>query len=127
MKKKSKDPYLSELDALGDLTPDEPTDLNVSVEPPTGEEEFSPPEAAPENLEGTGGLVSNVPVPVVVVIGQKQISVKDLLQFRTGQIVEIGSPTSGAVDLMVGGKILARGELVEIEGKLGVRILKMIK
>ena len=120
---KKKDPYLSELDALGELPEEEPTDVNFKSPVP---EPRMKEDGVPLGSE-TLSVASDVPVQVVVVLGRKEISMKELVELRTGQIVELDKVPNEAVDLVVGGKIFAKGELVEIEGKLGIRILKMLK
>lgn len=112
---KEKDPYLSELDALEDLEPEEePTDVRPAS---------SPPELNP----GAFTMANDVPIQLVVVMGRKEMTLKDLMDLRSGQIVELESVPHEAVDLVVGGKVMAKGELVEIDGKLGVRVVKLLK
>lgn len=72
------------------------------------------------------GLAADVPVQVVAVLGKRSFSVQDLMKFHVGQVVDLYRPANETVDLVVGGKIVAKGELVSIDGKLGVRIVKLI-
>ena len=139
--KKKEDPYLSELDAIDDLG-EEP--------PPTGEEptrvDFPAPPAETEGdpeetTEGGGrpavagqvpvkeilGLSPDIPVHLVAVIGKKGVTVKDLLALRMGQVIDFERAPTEAVDLVVAGQVIGKGELVEIDGKLGIRILKLLK
>ncbi|MBI2066632.1 MAG: FliM/FliN family flagellar motor switch protein [Deltaproteobacteria bacterium] len=126
---KEKDPYLSELDALDTdhqfPSDEEATDVQMGQPPPFSEEGAEGPiEEAPHE---SVSLASDVPVQLVVVLGRKEVTVKDLVDFKKGQVVELNKVANEAVDLVAGGKVIAKGELVEIEGKLGVRILKMLK
>lgn len=121
---KGKDPYLSELDALGELTPEEPTDIHLENPPLPAEE--TPPTEGPAATEAMA-VAADVPVDVVVVLGRKGITMKDLMELKSGQVVELDRMPNEAVDLVVGGKVFAKGELVEIEGKLGARVLKIVK
>ena len=73
------------------------------------------------------GLTADVPVQVVAVLGKKSIAMRDLLKLHMGDVIDLGRPASEAVDLVASGKLLAKGELVEIDGRLGVRIVKMLK
>lgn len=123
---KTKDPYLSELDQLDDLEPpeEEPTDFHLESPPapePTGEE--TAPEGGEEVLKVAGG----VPVSLVVVLGRKELTMKDLMELKIGQVVELNRVPQEAVDLVVSGRVIAKGELVEIDGKMGVRVLKILK
>lgn len=87
-------------------------------------------------IEGSveGGLIdeavslsSDVPVKLVAVLGKKQIVLKDLLKMKVGQTIDLDRPPNEFIDLTANGKLVAKGELVEIDGKLGVRIIKMLK
>jgi len=72
-------------------------------------------------------LAPDVPVQVIAVMGKRGISVKELMELRMGQVIDLKRPPNETVDIVVNGKLFARGELVEIDGKLGVRILKLAK
>lgn len=72
-------------------------------------------------------LASDVPVQVIAVMGKRGISVKELMELRMGQVIDLKRPPNETVDIVVNGKLFARGELVEIDDKLGVRILKLSK
>ncbi|MDO8527190.1 MAG: FliM/FliN family flagellar motor switch protein [Deltaproteobacteria bacterium] len=72
-------------------------------------------------------MSDDVPVRLVAVLGRKKIVLKDLLRLKVGQAIDFERPPNEFVDLVANGKLVARGELVEIDGKLGVRIIKMLK
>lgn len=120
---KKKDPYLEELEKIDDLEEgeEEPEEeaTKVDFELPPSEEE------AP--LKEILGLSPDIPVQMVVVMGRKAVTVKDLLGLRMGQVIEMDKMPAEAVDLVANGKIIGKGELVEVDGKLGVRVLKLFK
>lgn len=72
-------------------------------------------------------MSKDIPVQLVAVIGRTTISVKDLMSCQMGQVIDLGRPPSETVDIVASGKLFARGELVDIDGKLGVRIVKLVK
>ena len=72
-------------------------------------------------------ISEDVPVKLTAVLGKKEMALKDLLQFKVGHTIDLERPANEFVDLMANGKVVARGELVELDGKLGVRIIKMLK
>ncbi len=72
-------------------------------------------------------LTADLPVQVVAVIGKKTITMQELLAMEPGQLIEFGLPVTEVVDLVANGKLIARGELVEIDSRLGVKIIKMIR
>ncbi len=67
-------------------------------------------------------LLGELPVEVACEIGRVTLSGRELLELRPGAVIPVGRPLSGPVDLTVGGRVVARGELVDVEGELGVRI-----
>ncbi|MFH0800470.1 MAG: FliM/FliN family flagellar motor switch protein [Pseudomonadota bacterium] len=72
-------------------------------------------------------LAPDVPVNLVAVIGKMTTDVGALIKYRVGQVVDLGRAPGETVDLVANGRLIARGELVEMEGKMGVRILKMVR
>jgi type III secretion system YscQ/HrcQ family protein len=83
-------------------------------------------DTSPDFDAGMAGLAADVPVQVVAVLGKRSFSMQDLMKFHVGQVVDLYRPANETVDLVVGGKLIAKGELVSIDGKLGVKILKLI-
>jgi type III secretion system YscQ/HrcQ family protein len=80
-----------------------------------------------DNLIEAEPLMGDIVVPVVVELGRVRVSAEDVIRFRPGQLIELGRSPADPVDLVVNEKLLAKGELVEIEGALGVRILSILK
>jgi len=72
-------------------------------------------------------MTADVPLQLVAVLGKKTLSMKELLGLKMGQVLDLARPVNEQVDLVAGGKLFARGELVDIDGKLGVRIIKMVR
>ncbi len=73
------------------------------------------------------GVAADVPVQVVAVLGKKSVSMRDLAKMRLGSVVELNRPLNEVVDLVAGNRLIAKGELVDVDGKMGVRIIKMVK
>ncbi|MEL6187305.1 MAG: type III secretion system cytoplasmic ring protein SctQ [Myxococcota bacterium] len=86
-------------------------------------------EPAPEgdNLAEMEPLLGDMPVPVVVELGRVELTAEEVVCLRPGQLLDLGRSPTDPVDLVVNGRLLARGELVEIEGQLGVRIASLAK
>lgn len=76
------------------------------------------------NTEGEK-LLGDVPLEVVVELARVAISAEQLLELREGSILELGRGPGDSVSLSVNGRVVARGALVEIEGRLGVRIASL--
>jgi type III secretion system YscQ/HrcQ family protein len=70
-------------------------------------------------------LLRELPVEVVCELGRVTMSGRELMELRPGAVIPAGRPLSGPVDLTVGGRVVARGELVDVEGEIGVRITQL--
>jgi len=70
-------------------------------------------------------LTSDIPIQIVAVLGKKSVTVKDIVSLRMGEVVELNRLPNEAIDLVANGKLIAKGELVDIDGRLGLRILKI--
>ena len=74
-------------------------------------------------LYGRGGL--RVPMPRAaqpVVIGKAHLPIKEVLQLTTGSIVELNRGVNEQVEVLVNERLIARGEVVVVDGNYGVRI-----
>ncbi len=95
------------------------------------QEEYAQGEEIPvddsDNLAEVGPLLGDIPINVVVELGRVQLTADEVIRLRPGQLLELGRSPTDPVDLVVNGKLLAKGELVEIEGALGVKILNLLK
>jgi type III secretion system YscQ/HrcQ family protein len=67
-------------------------------------------------------LLRELPVEVVCELGRVEMSGRELIELRPGVVLPVGRPLAGPVDLTVGGRVVARGELVDVEGEIGVRV-----
>lgn len=76
-----------------------------------------------ENID----LIMDVPLEVTVELGRTTKSIKDILEFSPGTIVELNKIAGEAIDILVNGKNVAKGEVVVIEESFGVRITEIIK
>ena len=71
-------------------------------------------------------LVLDVPVMLTVELGSCQLPMKDVLQLNVGSVVQLDKPAGAPVELSVNGKVIARGEVVVVEDRFGVKITEMI-
>ena len=101
----------------------QPQDVNVA---PAAFQPFATdvnPISQKENIE----LIKDVPLEVTVELGRTTKSIKDILEFAPGTIVELNKIAGESVDVLVNGKYVAKGEVVVIEESFGVRITEIIK
>ena len=79
------------------------------------------PSAEPDD-SATDALLRELPVELVCELGRVSLDGRELLELRPGAVIPIGRPLAGPVDLTVGNRLVARGELVDVEGEIGVRV-----
>lgn len=87
--------------------------------------ERSMPVEAVEAAESTATKpdLASLPVRLHVIVGEKEFTAAEISSLRPGTIVEFHHEKVDPVRLMVNGKILGEGELVEVDGKLAVKVL----
>ena len=71
--------------------------------------------------------VFDVPVNVAAVLGRTILDVGDLMQLAPGQVLELDRKVGEAIDIYVNDRLVARGEVVLVEEKLGVTMTEIIK
>lgn len=71
-------------------------------------------------------LLLDVELPVSVSFGRAQVPLKDVLKLTTGSIVELNRSISEPVEVIVNNCVIARGEVVVVEGNFGVRVHQVI-
>ena len=97
---------------------------NVNVQP-AAFQPFSSAGTVPghENID----LIMDVPLEVTVELGRTTKSIKDILEFAPGTIVELNKIAGEPIDVLVNGKYVAKGEVVVIEESFGIKITEIIK
>ena len=85
------------------------------------------PMANPLTQQENIGLIMDVPLEVSVVLGRTKKSIKDILEFSPGTIIELDKLAGEPIDVMVNQKMVAKGEVVVIEESFGIRITEIIK
>ena len=81
------------------------------------------PSRGAEDLEA----VFDVPVKVSAVLGRARMEVGDLLKLGPGAVLELDRKVGEAIDIYVNNRLVARGEVVLVEDKLGVTMTEIIK
>jgi flagellar motor switch protein FliN/FliY len=87
-----------------------------------------PPDSEPV-ARGASDLeaVFDVPVQVSAVLGRARMEVGDLLKLGPGTVLELDRKVGEAIDIYVNNRLVARGEVVLVEDKLGVTMTEVIK
>ncbi|MDF2627620.1 MAG: fliY [Symbiobacteriaceae bacterium] len=80
-------------------------------------------EARPSSI----GLLGAVELDVTVRLGQTRRSIRDLLHLGTGSVLELDNLAGETVDILVNGRLLAKGEVVIVGENYGVRIVELVQ
>jgi len=103
-------------------TPDSSIDLEEMV---PGDREAPQPmvERSAADLEA----VFDVPVRISVVLGRARIPIASLLRMDIGTVVELDRQVGEAVEIFINDRLVARGEIVLVENRLGVTMTEIVK
>ncbi len=71
--------------------------------------------------------VYDVPVNIAAVLGKANVDVNSLLQLTSGSVLELDRKVGEAIDIYVNNRLVARGEVVVVEDRLGVTMTEIIK
>jgi flagellar motor switch protein FliN/FliY len=90
---------------------------------PAQRETSAEPPRTPRDLEA----VYDIPVQVSAVLGKATMEVNQLLKLGRGAVVELDRKVGEAIDIYVNNRLVARGEVVIVEDRLGVTMTEIIK
>lgn len=76
----------------------------------------------PANLS----LVLDVPVSLTIELGGARLPMREVLQLNVGSVVQLDKQADAPVEMSVNGKLIARGEVVVIEDRFGVKITEVL-
>jgi flagellar motor switch protein FliN len=79
-------------------------------------------ESSPRRLD----MLLDVPLEVGVELGRTRMTIQDLLQLGPGSVIELDKVAGEALDILVNGRLVARGEAVVVNDKFGVRITDIV-
>ncbi len=123
---------MSEMAEDNDTPPDGEESLDISDLPSElggdagnllSEEEIKEPMRNGKDLEA----VYDIPVQLSAVLGKSQMQVSQLLKLGRGAVVELDRKVGDAIDIYVNNRLVARGEVVVVEERLGVTMTEIIK
>jgi flagellar motor switch protein FliN/FliY len=95
------------------------------------------PEVKPHEFEqfgGSGGatahndldMILDIPVQLTVELGRTKMPIKNLLQLAQGSVVELAGLAGEPLDVLINGFLIAQGEVVVVNDKLGIRLTDII-
>lgn len=71
-------------------------------------------------------FILDIPLKVSVELGRAQVVIKDLLQLGQGSVLELDKLAGEPLEVLVNGKLVARGEVVVVNEKFGIRLTDII-
>jgi len=101
-------------------------DLNSTDAPPLGDTGYADEEHS-SRIAADLEAVFDVPVQVSAVLGRSKMDVGELLKLGPGTVLELDRKVGEAIDIYVNNRLVARGEVVLVEDKLGVTMTEIIK
>jgi flagellar motor switch protein FliN len=104
------------------LSPEFEEALGGGLEPA----KYVAPARAVSSGTNASDMLMHVQVPVSVSFGGTQIRMKDLLNLATGSVVELDQSLHDKVEVRVNDRLIARGEVVAVDGHYGVRVLELV-
>ncbi|MCS6919916.1 MAG: flagellar motor switch protein FliN [Fimbriimonadales bacterium] len=114
----------AEADPLASLTLD--MEAALSTPNPAAPMGFNPFADADEQPERNIDLLLDIPLEVSVELGRVTMLVRELLEVGTGSIVELQKAAGEPVEVLVNGRLIARGEVVVVEDNFAVRITEIL-
>ncbi len=104
-------------DILGEF--DDPPESAEGNELPQG---VAPPGQAPDNLD----MVLDIRLEATARLGCVEMPISDILNLGPGSIIEVGHLVDEPVELLINGKLVARGDVVVVDEKFGLRITEIV-
>ena len=115
---------------MSDTEPKVPLpDLEHGGQVPAADAGTAAPEGGDDITRGAADLeaVFDVPVQVSAVLGRARMEVGELLKLGPGAVLELDRKVGEAIDIYVNNRLVARGEVVLVEDKLGVTMTEIIQ
>lgn len=92
----------------------------------TGENKDFSLHVNPTGQESDLQVILDIPLRVSVELGRTKILVQDLLKLHRGSVVELGKLAGDALEVLVNDKVVARGEVIVVNEKFGVRLTEIV-
>ena len=119
---------------MNDTTLDKPQEQVLGQEGHTKEEEYQSVDLPDLQADGTAAadsdinleVIMDIPVDMSVEIGRVPVPIRELLQYSKGSVVELERLVGDPLDVMVNGTLVAKGEVVVVNDKFGVRLTDVV-
>jgi len=98
-------------------------ELGLATATPQADSVLAPPRESP--ISKTLDLLLDVALPVSVSFGKTSLQIREVLKLNTGSVVELDRLVSEPVEVIVNNCVIARGEVVVVDGNYGVRVVHL--
>ena len=109
----------------------EPTEQTIKPESEAGSApaQSEPVSAAPATTGAsrTAGLLMDIDLPIRILFGSTRLRLRDILALKAGSVVELDRPADGPVEILVSNRIVARGQVIVVDGNYGVQVTEIVK
>jgi flagellar motor switch protein FliN/FliY len=119
-------PNAGEGEAIADPASAGPTAADNVVSLPHVQATTPAPAAAPARGAADLDMLMNVPLPLTVELGNTQRTIRELMEFTVGSIIELGKLAGDPLDIKVNDRVIARGEVVVIDEEFGIRVTEIM-
>ena len=86
--------------------------------------------AVPEAMEVSAGanyrLLADIPLRLSVEVGSTSLRLAELMDLNSGSVVELDRQANELLDIMVNGTLVAKGEVVTVNGRFGIRVVDVV-
>jgi flagellar motor switch protein FliN len=103
-------------------------EINTETPASSSEEQVDATTSAPRGSAGPSQavpLLMGVKLPIRILLGRTQLSLRDIAQLGNGAVVELDCSPDDPVQIIVNDRVIAHGEVVVVSGNYGVRITKI--
>ncbi len=87
---------------------------------------FGPPPATGDSASRPLDFILDIPLEISVELGRARMVINDLLQLGQGSVIELSKLAGEPLEIFVNGKLVARGEVVVVNEKFGVRVTDIV-
>lgn len=72
------------------------------------------------------GLIADIPVRLSVEVGSTALKLSELMELAEGSVVELDRQSHELLDIMANGTLIAKGEVVTVNGRFGIRVVEVV-
>ena len=71
-------------------------------------------------------FLQEIPLELVIELGRANLTVRELAQLACDDVIELDRQASQPLDVLAGGRVIARGEVVVVDGRVSLRVTELV-